>query len=190
MPRNGITRPLEAMPGSAGRALVPIGASGRRSPACPQLVSSKGVCGCATNVANVKQRVSSPTRWTDRRKPTCICAKSALAPSRLGWMPKPWVGRNASSVGERHSTRSPVRRRLFTLAASAGQRMPGSSSIFAPGKIPSCSTIAKGTFSSSRCALTPKWRLGRMKLAAKRSRSSEEAEQMIQLGRANREWSQ
>lgn len=32
--QNRPTKPLEAMPGSAGRALVPVGGWGRRSPAC------------------------------------------------------------------------------------------------------------------------------------------------------------
>ena len=146
-------------------------------------VSSNRVCRCATNVAAVKQRVSSFAKWMARRKPTCICAKNALAPFRLGWIPKRWGSRSASSVEERHSVRSPVHRQVSTPAASAGQPMLGSSLIFAPESVPSCWTGAKATSSSSRCAVTPNWRPGRIKSVAKQLRSSEEADQMIQATR-------
>lgn len=101
-------------------------------------------------------------------------------------MPRGWASKSVSCVEERHSRHFPVCPQLSMPAASVGQPMLRSFSIFALESVPNCWTAAKETFSFSSCAVTPKWRLGRMKSGAKRLRSSEEADQMIQPGRANK----
>jgi len=131
------------------------------------------LCHCATNVTVGKQRIILYARPMGRKKPSCICAKRALAPSRLGWMRKPMGSRIANSVEARPSAHFLVHQQLFTPAARAGQTMLGFSSTCARESDPNCSIGVKATSSRSKCALISNAKSGPINSVAKLPQISE-----------------